>query len=55
MNDIKLFIITIKKKHGNNQNKMNKELNKLKKFVQQSDIFKGRKRKIYKLIKSNII
>ncbi len=53
--EIRVTCIRIKNQFKNTDKKCNKELNILIKFVDNSDLFKGKKRKTKKLIRSFII
>ena len=48
--EIKILAMRIKSKHRNSD-KLEKELNKLFKFIQSTEIFKGKRKKLYKIIK----
>lgn len=47
--EIKVLASRIKSKHRNSD-KLEKELRKLFKFVQNTEIFKGKRKKLYKII-----
>lgn len=49
---IKNLCMQIKLKNLNDKQKNNKELNKLKDYIKNSDAFKGKKRKFIKIINS---
>lgn len=51
MKDIRTTCIKIKIKFKNSDKKRNKELEELIKFVDKSDLFKGKKRKIKSMIR----
>lgn len=51
--EIKTIISVIKQKYKYSENKLNTELDNLKEYVKVSDLYVGKKKRIYKLINSN--
>jgi len=53
--EIKTITLNTVRRFKNNPQKLNKELTLIKFFVQQSELFNGKKKKLYKFVNSHKI
>lgn len=53
LQDIKSLVFEIEQNFKNNKSKRNKELTLLKNYVKKSDLYNGKKKKLYKHINSS--